>query len=199
MSSSRSRVLRTRLVLELAEADRLALADWLSRELESGALKATAAADMGVVLAGAIGAPDVKTGATPDGFKQLEQGPISIRLGSGPLLLPSRRRPRMVILPARCFGLSEGLVGMIDRMVPGSGGRPGGIHARRGYIPAGRAVGAIESARETPRRLPGSLPRELRGPIEAVRLGLYCSRTTPKGRDSVLLARVELPAAAAVR
>lgn len=188
-------------MLELPEAVRGDIEGWLERELEGPEIATGKGVDLGVVLATTVRRDRRALAPLIGAVKACPAAAVGVGLGPALAALPSSRRPRLFLLPARVFGRGAGLTGLadlIDRIA--AGGSPlGRGMPRRFHIVAGRARVGREAGEEPPRPAPGHLPAALRGPFDAVRLGLYCSTTTSEGLEPVPLARVELPQTAAVR
>lgn len=128
-----------------------------------------------------------------EGLEDLVPGSVRVEFAGALRVLPSQQRPYLYVLSARCRGLVPILRKLAPHMLVASGPvRPGRVLP---YLP----VGWVKPAAQPPRQWPPPLPRRLRGPVDAVRLGLYCSQITPESYRLDPLAQVELPVAAAVR
>lgn len=188
---------RVRLMLELSQDARLGLETWLRGELDRTAISVCSGLDLGVVLATSASRRLETFEPLIDAMAALKPDATSVALGPALASLPNRHRPRVFLLPARCFGFNGGLGALIDRVAGATGAAWGTV--RQSHIVAGRVRVRGEVSERSPVRTPGPLPRALRGPFDAVRLGLYCSTIKSEGRDFSPLARVELPEMAAVR
>lgn len=177
---------RAWLGLEFESERREALARWLRESWHGEPILPAGAPELVVRLAGLAGR---RPGARADlarTLEDLEAPVITVEFGRAPRALPSRHYPAVYVLPVRCTGWTE----PFDRLLAGAAPACGAVRAgrREPYLLLGTAKARPAVLRQP---LP-ELPEELREPVDAVRLGLYCSQTTPERRLDPL-AQVKLP------
>lgn len=193
--AKRAVVSRYSLVLEPAEQAAERLGEWLGDELDTSALRLRGVRERGVVVAVAATSEAKRIAPLVDALDELKPAPVSIRLGARLEFYPSRESACTVVLPADCSGIgamASGLAALIPP--PGSG-----LGLAQWVRPHMVVAESPEGRLRVPVRRVGALPSYIRGPIDAVRLGLYCAQITAQGKRIFQLAQIELPVEAAVR
>lgn len=178
---------RAWLGLELGGEDRRAIERWLNGAFDPDSITVAEGSELVVRVAALAGRRPQALRDLARGLAGLEPLPVGVEFEPAVRAVPSRQRPNLYVLPARCHGLAEALNGLAACAVRAAQASP--------YLVVGRARSGLQA----PGRRPPDVPESLRGPIGAVRLGLYCSQITPERNRLDPLAQVKLPMAAAVR
>ncbi|HEY5708871.1 MAG TPA: RNA 2',3'-cyclic phosphodiesterase [Solirubrobacterales bacterium] len=189
LKSSRARLF---VALDLPGALRDGIVAWGRRELTDPALRVVLPESLHITLA-FLGYMPEKDIERLTGIVEGLDGPAPTVEFGDPVAKPSRKRPRLLALPASSPGAVELQAELERRLV-----------AARLYEPENRpfwphvTVARVKSegrGTKRPRRVekaPGRLPKDLLQPTNLVRTTLYRSEIQPQGARYTPLAQVEL-------
>jgi 2'-5' RNA ligase len=194
MAKERPKSPRARLfvALDLPDALRDGIVAWGRRELRDPLLRPVARESLHITLAFLGYTPEREIERLGEIVTGLEAAAPAIQLGD-PVAKPSRKHPRLLILPADSPGTVD-LQGQLEEK----------LVAKRLYMPEKRPFwphvtvarvksGAVGTKRPSHlRRQPQGLPRKLLSPVRCVRVTLYRSELQPLGARYTPLAQVEL-------
>jgi RNA 2',3'-cyclic 3'-phosphodiesterase len=196
MAKERLKSPRARLfvALDLPDEVRAGIVSWGRRALADPALRPLAPGSLHITLAFLGYLPEKAIPGLGE-IVAASGGPAPrIELGQ-PAPRPERGRPRLFALPAESPGAIELQARLQERLVDARLYEP----EKRPFWPHVTVARVKREERGSKRpalvsRPPGTLPKRLLRPFDAVRVTLYRSRIKPQGAQYTPLAQVELPA-----
>jgi 2'-5' RNA ligase len=194
MAKERLKSPRARLfvALDLPEELRDGIVAWGRQELGDPALRVVPPESLHITLAFLGYLPEKEIGRLGEIVKSLVAPAPSIELGD-PIAKPSRKRPRLFVLPASSPGAVTLQAALEETLATERLYKP----EKRPFWPHVTVARVKSEGRgsKRPRRVerqPGGLPKDLLQPTNLVRTTLYRSEIQPQGARYAPLAQVEL-------